>query len=192
MSLSREDLEQVGVYVRSHLNEWLPREVFDLQERIIRVEDELRAQREVMIARFDANDKRFDEQLAHMNERFKEQQAQMDARFEDVNQRFEDVNRRFDDVNQRFEDVNRRFEDMNRRFEETQAQMDARFEDVRTQMDARFEEARVQSDTRFEAFQKQLDTRFRHVDHHLRVHEWLIGGGMVLLATMMTLYQFLA
>jgi hypothetical protein len=36
-----------------------------------------------------------------------------------------------------------------------------------------------------------MDRRFAHVDRHLRVHEWLIGGGMVLLASMMTLYQFL-
>ena len=144
MSLSRDDLEQVGVYVRSHLNEWLPREVFDLQERIIRVEDELRAQREVMIARFDASDKRF----------------------EDMNQRFEDMNQRFEDMNQRF---------------------DAHH----THMDKRFEDARAQADTRFEALQTQMDRRFAHVDRQLRVHEWLIGGGMVMLATMMTLYQFL-
>ena len=146
MSLSRDDLEQVGVYVRSHLNEWLPREVFDLQERIIRVEDELRAQREVMIARFDASDKRFEEQLAQMNERFKQQQAHMDARFEEA----------------------------------------------RAQSEARFADARAHADTRFEAQQTQMDRRFAHVDRHLRVHEWLIGGGMVLLATMMTLYQFLS
>lgn len=157
MSLSRDDLEQVGVYVRSHLNEWLPREVFDLQERIIRVEDELRAQREVMIARFDANDKRFEEQLAQMNERFKQQQAHMDTRFEDA-----------------------------------RAHMDARFEEARAESEARFADARAHADTRFEAQQTQMDRRFAHVDRHLRVHEWLIGGGMVLLATMMTLYQFLS
>ena len=133
MSLSRDDLEQVGVYVRSHLNEWLPREVFDLQERIIRVEDELRAQREVMIARFDASDKRFE------------------------------------DMNQRFEDMNQRFEDMNQRFDAHHTHMNKRFEDARA----------------------HSDERFQHVDRQLRVHEWLIGGGMVMLATMMTLYQFL-
>ena len=159
MSLSRDDLEQVGVYVRSHLNEWLPREVFDLQERIIRVEDELRAQREVMIARFDASDKRF----------------------EDMNQRFEDMNQRFDahqtHVDKRFE---AQLAYMNERFKEQQAHMDKRFEDARAQSDARFADARAHS-----------DKRFQHVDRQLRVHEWLIGGGMVMLATMMTLYQFL-
>lgn len=77
MALSREDLEQVGVYVRSHLNEWLPREVFDLQERIIRVEDELKAQRGVMVTRFDAVDQRFED----MNRRFEAQQAVMDRHF---------------------------------------------------------------------------------------------------------------
>ena len=156
MSLSRDDLEQVGVYVRSHLNEWLPHEVFDLQERIIRVEDELRAQREVMIARFDASDKRFE------------------------------------DMNQRFENVNQRFEDMNQRFDSHQTHMDKRFEAQLAYMNERFKEQQAHMDKRFEDARAHSDARFQHVDRQLRVHEWLIGGGMVLLATMMTLYQFLA
>jgi Fe2+ transport system protein B len=149
VSLSRDDLEQVGVYVRSHLNEWLPHEVFDLQERIIRVEDELRAQREVMIARFDASDKRF-------------------------------------------EDMNQRFEDMNQRFDAHQTHMDKRFEAQLAYMNERFREQQAHMDKRFEDARAHSDERFQHVDRQLRVHEWLIGGGMVLLATMMTLYQFLA
>jgi uncharacterized protein YPO0396 len=159
VSLSRDDLEQVGVYVRSHLNEWLPREVFDLQERIIRVEDELRAQREVMIARFDASDKRFED----MNQRFDAHQTHMNQRFEDMNHRF--------DAHQTH---------MDKRFDAQLAYMNERFKEQQAHMDKRFEDARAHS-----------DARFQHVDRQLRVHEWLIGGGMVLLATMMTLYQFL-
>ena len=133
MALSREDLEQVGVYVRSHLNEWLPREVFDLQERIIRVEDELKAQREVMVTRFDAVDQRFEDmnqRFEDMNQRFEDTNKRfedMNRQFEAANKRFEDTNKRFEDTNQRFEDTNKRFEDMNRRFEAQQAVMDRHF-----------------------------------------------------------------
>ncbi len=57
---------------------------FDLLERIVRVEEELK----------------------HLRE-------SMDTRFEDMNKRFEDMNKRFEDMNKRFEDMrvdmNRRF-----------------------------------------------------------------------------------
>ena len=48
MALSPEDLEQVGTYVKSHLPEWLPKNVLDLSERITRVETELVSQRELI------------------------------------------------------------------------------------------------------------------------------------------------
>jgi hypothetical protein len=45
MALSERDLEQVGNYVRAHLIEWLPVPVLELNERIVRVEEELRSRR---------------------------------------------------------------------------------------------------------------------------------------------------
>ncbi len=67
------DLEQVGTYVQAHPLEWLPAPVLQLNERIIRVEEELKAQRELMKQGFD----------------------QMEKRFEQVDKRFDDFNRRF-------------------------------------------------------------------------------------------------
>jgi chaperonin cofactor prefoldin len=94
MALTQEDLRQVTAYLQTHIDEWLPQPVLHLSERIVRVEEELKHQRELMMQGF----------------------ANIERRFEDVNKRFEDVDKRFEDVNKRFEDVNKRFEDMDKRF----------------------------------------------------------------------------
>ena len=91
MALTDRDLEQVGRYVQAHLYEWLPAPVIDLSERIVRVEAELRSQRELMQQGF----------------------AQMEKRFEQVDKRFEDMNHQLD---KRFEQADARFQDMNHRF----------------------------------------------------------------------------
>jgi len=80
MALTEQDLEQVGTYVQTHLFEWLPAPVLQLSERIIRVEEELKAQRELMKQGFEQMEKRFE---------------QVDKRFEQVDKRFDDFNRRF-------------------------------------------------------------------------------------------------
>ena len=61
-------------------------------------------------------------------------------------------------------------------------------------MDKRFEAV----DTRFEGMQRNMETRFEAVDKrfedmHKRFNgmQWMVGGGVVLLATMMSLYQIL-
>ncbi|MFW5850154.1 MAG: hypothetical protein ACOCXN_10335 [Spirochaetota bacterium] len=59
MALSDRDLEQVGNYVRAHLIEWLPVPVLELNERIVRVEEELKAQRELMQRGFEQVERRF-------------------------------------------------------------------------------------------------------------------------------------
>ena len=59
MALTKEDLKQVGDFVRAHLNEWWPQPVFQLNERIVRVEEELKHQRELMQQGFANVDKRF-------------------------------------------------------------------------------------------------------------------------------------
>ncbi len=67
MELSRESLETIGTFVRGNLAAWLQeieqpsRRDWELQltERIVRVEEELKAQRELMQQGFAAMDKRF-------------------------------------------------------------------------------------------------------------------------------------
>lgn len=78
----------------------------DLRERTVRVEEELKHQRDLMIKGFDAMEKRFE---------------QMEKRFEQVDKRFEQVDKRFELVDKRFEemrkDMNTGFMEMNRRLD---------------------------------------------------------------------------
>ena len=64
-------------------------------ERLIRLEEELKAQRGLMGAHFEAVNKRFEDLIHNMNQRFEA----VDKRFEDLihymEKRFEDMNRRF-------------------------------------------------------------------------------------------------
>ncbi len=95
MELSRESLETIGSFVRRNLPTWLEqidqsgRRNWELQltERIVRVEEELKAQRELMQQGFAVMDKRF-EDLIH----------QIDKRFEQVDGRFAQIDRRFSTV----------------------------------------------------------------------------------------------
>ena len=103
MTLSDADLQHIGRYVRAELPGWLnelgPWALgSQLMERMVRVEEELKSQREILLTHVETSDRRFG----------------------DMNRRFEDANRRFDDVNQRFEDVNKRFDDNNKRHTTTQ------------------------------------------------------------------------
>jgi hypothetical protein len=70
MALSPEDLDQVGTYVKTHLPEWLPTHVLDLSERITRVEEELKLQRELMEEGFANVDNRFEAMQHNMDKRF--------------------------------------------------------------------------------------------------------------------------
>ncbi|HOU85724.1 MAG TPA: hypothetical protein PLA54_13175 [Spirochaetota bacterium] len=109
MKLTDKQLEQIALYLEENSeklcskNNLIHLRPYDLQifERITRVEEELRNQRELIIKQ---------------NETMQFGFSQTDKRFDDINKRFEDVNKRFDDVNQRFDDVNKRFDDVNKRF----------------------------------------------------------------------------
>jgi len=101
MSLAAEDLRAIEEHIKSHLGEWLaeqslgkPPVVYEieLRERMVRVEEELKNQRELIKTILEQVDKRFD---------------QVDKRFEQVDKRFEDVNRRFESMDQRFNDLTR-------------------------------------------------------------------------------------
>ena len=114
VAIGEAELNRIGEYVQSHLPEWMDklgvRPVPDpvtnthLLERVVRVEEELKAQREVMTVRFSAMDERFEAMNQSLNDRFEAMNRNMNDRFEAVNQamnsRFEAVNDRFDSVNQ--------------------------------------------------------------------------------------------
>ena len=91
MELSAQTLETIGQYVQRNLSTWLrntnlEREI-ELRERTVRVEEELKAQRELMREGF-----------AQMDKRFEILQDSIDKRFEQVDKRFDQVDKRFEDM----------------------------------------------------------------------------------------------
>ena len=74
----------------------------ELRERTIRVEEELKHQRELM------------------SEGFK----QMERRFEQVDKRFEQVDKRFEQVEKRFEQIDKRFEQVDKHLESLAHRLD--------------------------------------------------------------------
>jgi chromosome segregation ATPase len=118
MALAQEDIQ----FIKDHLGEWLaeqslgkPPAVYEieLRERMVRVEEELRHQRELMREGF-----------AQMDQRHQELRQDMAARFEQVDKRFEQVDKRFEQVDKRFEQVDRRFEGVQQDIRELQRRMD--------------------------------------------------------------------
>jgi len=112
MALAQEDIEQIQWLIKKTMSETPEalnanvRYELDLRERTIRVEEELKHQRELMTEGFKQMEKRFEQ----VDKRFE----QVDKRFEQVDKRFEqmhqDMNKRFDQVDKRFEQVDKRFE----------------------------------------------------------------------------------
>jgi hypothetical protein len=84
MQLKNEQLEQIGEYVQKQLPLWLDRiPVFsrvyemDLRERTVRVEEELKSQRELMLKGFENSEKQImllkdsmDKQFVNVDKRF--------------------------------------------------------------------------------------------------------------------------
>jgi hypothetical protein len=135
MALAQEDLDQIGEYVKDHISGWLaeaslgkPPVVYEieLRERMVRVEEELKHQRELMRQGFDQVDKRLELMQAEMDKRFAQvdkrlelMQAEMDKRFAQVDKRLElmqaETDKRFEQVDKRFEQVDRHFAEMLKR-----------------------------------------------------------------------------
>ncbi len=131
MALGEAELLRIGEYVKGNLKDWV-QEVGSvshtmLMERVVRVEEELKAQRELMQVRFDATDRRFESLQTLIDQRF----AAVDQRFVAVNQRFESLHTTMD---QRFVAVNQRFASVDQRFEDLLGFLDRRF----TAVDKRF------------------------------------------------------
>ena len=102
MALTQEDIKQIQKLIKeeiSHIPEPPNANVryeLDLRERTIRVEQELKHQRELMIKGFEQMEKRFELMQTEMNKRFE----QMEKRFEQVDKRFEQVDKRFEQQHQ--------------------------------------------------------------------------------------------
>ena len=118
MELTQENLLQIENHIKDNLISWMEDTSFkrtryfselELVERIVRVEEELKSQRELIIISIEQMEKRFEQ----MEKRFE----QVDKRFEQMDKRFEDIqkymDKRFEQVDKRFEQVDKRFEDVN-------------------------------------------------------------------------------
>lgn len=97
MNLAQEDIQ----YIKDHLGVWLaeqslgkPPAVYEieLRERMVRVEEELKHQRELIKTILVEMDKRFEAMQEQMNKRF----DAVDKRFESMDKRFEELTRRID------------------------------------------------------------------------------------------------
>ena len=105
MALAQEDIEQIQWLIKKTLSETPEtlnanvRYELDLRERTIRVEEELKHQRELMVEGFKQMEKRFEQ----VDTRFEQMHLDMNKRFEQVDKRFEQIDKRFEQVDKRFE-----------------------------------------------------------------------------------------
>ena len=112
--LTKEHLEQIGEYLvekfpairgggrsKSYSRDF----EIEIRERIVRVEEELKNQRDLILQTLNFNGKQF----------------------ELIDKRFEQVEKRFEQIDRRFEQVDKRFEQVDKRFEEIQKSVDKRF-----------------------------------------------------------------
>jgi len=105
MALAQEDIAVIQEMIakafagRPEANQANVRYELELRERIVRVEEELKHQRELMLEGFNRVDRRFEQLISEMNARF----AQVDKRFEQMDKRFEQMEKRFEQVDRRFE-----------------------------------------------------------------------------------------
>ena len=97
LTLREEDVGRIGDYVKPWLRELVDRVVPRVERpgvdatllgRMVRVEEELKAQRALMAERFEAVDKRFEDLIAYHDKRFEDLIAHTDKRFETVDNRF--------------------------------------------------------------------------------------------------------
>ncbi len=133
MALAEQDIREIESLInrvieqRPEVKNANVRYEIDLRERIIRVEEELKHQRELMMEGF----RRMDERFEQVEKRFQ----QIEKRFEQVERRFEEIDKRFElmqqEMNRRFEQIDKRFEQVDKRFE----QVDKRFEQLTTRID---------------------------------------------------------
>jgi len=107
MALAQEDIEEIRLLIKKTLSETPEtfnanvRYELDLRERTIRVEEELKHQRELMLEGFKQMEKRFEQ----VDKRFEQIQLDMNKRFEQVDKRLEQIDKRFEQVDKKFEQL---------------------------------------------------------------------------------------
>ncbi len=97
MALDQKDLEFIEEHIKKHIGQWLaelsyakPPQVYEieLRERMVRVEEELKNQRHLILQFMKQVDKRFE---------------QVDKRFEQIDKRFEQVDKKFEMITKRID-----------------------------------------------------------------------------------------
>ena len=178
--LREEDVGRIGEYVKPWLREIVsqmaPSSEFggisaQLFERMVRVEEELKSQREMMDERFGLMVRRFDDQREATDRRFDDQRQFLAERFEAMDKRFHDQReanaKRFDDQREILTD---RFRASDKRFDDHLGYLSDRFEAV---------------DQRFEALTGQMNRRFTTLT-------WMIGISFTVIATLSTIFAIIA
>ncbi|MFO7749237.1 MAG: hypothetical protein R6V54_04005 [Desulfobacteraceae bacterium] len=108
MPLAKEDMEIIKSQFEKWLAELAPEMkpgVYDLElrNRILKVEEELKNQRELMQQGFAMMDKRFESIQHNMDKRFESMQHNMDKRFEQMDKHFEQIDKRFESLTNRLD-----------------------------------------------------------------------------------------
>jgi len=137
MALAQEDIIQIEALISNaiastpEVGNANVRYELDLRERTIRVEEELKHQRELMLTGFSQMEKCFeqvDKRFEQVDKRFEQMVEETKLRFEQLaeesNRRFEQVERRFEQIDKRFEQVDKRFEQVDKRFEQIDKQLE--------------------------------------------------------------------
>lgn len=113
MALTKEDIAEIKELISEVITERHPeitnnnaRYELEIRERILRVEEGLKHQRELMQEGFNRIDKRFEQ----VDKRFESLIAEMNTRFAQVDKRFEQVDKRFEQIDKRFETMTARMD----------------------------------------------------------------------------------
>jgi len=109
MALAEDDIDQIQQLIdqawskNQQISNQNVHYELEIRERIVRVEEELKNQRELILEGFKQSDKRFESMQHNMDKRFE----QVDKRFEQVDKRFESMQ---STMNNGFKEINRRMD----------------------------------------------------------------------------------
>ena len=125
MSIEAQDTEQIEAIVQRILDEKLDARLvkaryeydLELRERTIRVEEELKHQRELMLEGFKQSERQLENSRLDMEKRFEQTDKQLENLRLDMEKRFEQVDKRFEQIDKRFEQIDKRFEENARRLD---------------------------------------------------------------------------
>ena len=128
--LAKEDITQIEALIEQVISR-RPESInanvryeLDLRERTVRVEEELKHQRNLMVQGFEAMEKRFeqvDKRLEQVDKQLAQSREETNKRFEQVDKRFEQIDKQLaqsrEETNKRFEQIDRKFDEMGRRMD---------------------------------------------------------------------------